>query len=788
MTPTGTGVGDVAGRSPERRPRWLPVAALAATVALLGLLPFWANREFYFADDSAAVFLPTWRAAGLDLLSGSWPALRPDVWMGGNWAVEAQFGLFSPVNLVLMMVVASLSDLAVAATVVKVAFQVLLACGTWLLAREYGAKPWAAWALAAALPFAGFTLYFDTSTWVAGLMAFAWTPWFWWASRRCARGRLNPLVMFALGYLLMTNGNPYGALAALLVLGAVALEVVIARDVGALVRVSVVGALVGMTAGAAYLPLVLSSDAGWRESVGLLNDGFLVPDLTMLAATSTPSAMPFIRVWSGSGTTVPLAYSAWFLVPLLPWLDWSSLRRQWRRLAGLLAVLVAYLALALGPSNLWLFRWPARLLEYVWLPAFVLVAVALSAGVVRSRWRARTAASLGLVFAGAWLAFSAQTEIPGRHLTSLAVHLALVAVLVAVLVWRQALAPLVMVTGAVLVLGLQLTWMPENADVARWRFPSTAADLRGYAERVDGPVLQVATPDLIPLEERAEAWDWLLFGSMPAAAEVESTTSYTGIGNDDFSQTLCMNHTGATCAQALDAAFAPAGDLVAVPHLVDALKTRTVVVQTALAPDAGGFAVPPSWERVASDPEVVVFRRTGEQPWPDSRLAAISTGVTVSESTSSAATDSVRLSTGPDGGALLLARLAWPGYHASVAGEELEVSENAQGLLEVALPPGLDDETVEVGFAVPGLSVTVPLLLFAVVGALAYGLLWARVRRARGPRDDVADTAPVDAVPVDTAPVDARLGAGSSHAQPSQSGPSRTARVDAERARRDSTP
>lgn len=710
---------------------WLPGLALVVTVTVLGLMPFLANREFYFADDSAAVFLPTWRAAGLDLWSGSWPALRPDVWMGGNWAVEAQFGLFSPVNLGLMMVVATLPDLAVAAAVVKIAFQVLLAGGTWLLAREYGATPWVAWPLSAALPFAGFTLYFDTSTWVAGLMAFAWTPWFWWASRRCVRGALNPLVMFGFGYLLMTNGNPYGALAALMVLVAVAVEAAVARNLHGLGRAVVVGALVGMTAGAAYLPLVLSSDAGWRESVGLLNDGFLVPDLSMIAATSTPSALPFIRVWAGSGTTVPLAYSAWFLLPLVPWLDWSVVRRRWRRLAGLLVLLAAYLALTLGPSNLWLFRWPARLLEYVWLPTFVLAAVLLSAGAVTTRWRARLTTSISLVVVGSWLAFSAQTEMPGRHLTSLAIHLALVAALIACLLWHPRLAPPVMVGGAVLVLGLQLVWTPENADVARWRFPTSAEQLSSYADRVDGPVLQVATPDLIPVEERDGAWDWILFGSMPAAAGVESTTSYTGIGNDEFSRTLCMNHTGATCAQALDAAFAPAGRLVGVPHLVDALKMRTVVVQRALVPAAADFDVPASWQRVESGGDVVVFRRTGELPWPDSRLAATSGSVSVSEASSSESTERVLVSTGPEGGALLFARLAWPGYHASVSGQDLEVVENAEGLLEVVLPPGLREERVDVTFQVPGLSLTLPLLLLAIASTAVYSVLWAR-SRSRG--------------------------------------------------------
>ncbi len=113
-------------------------------------------------------------------------------------------------------------------------------------------------------------------------------------------------------------------------------------------------------------------------------------------------------MWAGSGTTVPLAYSAWFLVPLLPWLPWRVLRDEFRALVGLFVVGIGYLALTLGPSNLWLFRWPARLLEYVWLAIFLILAVLVSRGLRTSLWQARAGASVFLVLFGSWLALSAQ--------------------------------------------------------------------------------------------------------------------------------------------------------------------------------------------------------------------------------------------------------------------------------------------------------------------------------------------------------------------------------------------
>lgn len=710
---------------------WFPRIALVATVVVLGTFPLMRTPNFYFWDDSAAVFLPTWRTAGMQLWSGGWPGLRPDFWMGGAWAVEAQFGLWSPVNLVLMMISALLPDLIAVSVLVKLAFQLLLATGVYALAREYGARPWFAWAVASAIPFAGFTLYFDTATWIAGLMAFAWTPWFWWATRRCARGALNPLLMFAVGYLLITNGNPYGALAAVIVLLGVGVETLLARDGRGLARIVLTGALVGATAGVAYLPLVLSSSVGWRESTGVFNTGDLVPDLSMLAGTSAASQLPFIRLWSRSGTTIPMAYSAWFLTLILPWLPWSYARAQARRLAALWVVFGLYLALALGPSNLWLFRWPVRLMQYTWLPLFVLVAVLLSHGVVRGAWRVRAAVTLLIAAGGSWLAYSSSPWLAQRHGRAFLLSLALAVVLIVVVVWfRAALAP-VLVAGTALVLAVQLYWSPSNQDVAVWDFPSDAASRAAYADRYRGPVIQVADPARIPEESRREVGAWLLFGSMPGASGVESTTSYTGIGFNAFSRALCMNHAGATCGQAMDMAFAPAGDLVTVRHLVDAVKANTVVVQRVLVPQAERFNLPAGWSIIESNEWVVVFGRDGDPPYPGSRLAAVSDGVAVASASGSKTTERITVSTGANGGALQFARLAWPGYSATVNGEPVDARMNTQGLIEVPLPGGLADARVELTYRVPGYGIAVPLLIGAVVGATALGV-WSGRARMRG--------------------------------------------------------
>lgn len=714
---------------PQRHRGLAPLVVVLA-VLLGSVAVYLRTPNFYFWDDSAAVFLPTWYSAGQDLWSGTWPTLRPDFWMGGNWAGEAQFGLWNPVNLLLMMFVAKVPDLAVSAFVIKAFWQVMLALGGYLLAREYGAKQWPAAALAVALPFAGFTLYYDTSTWIAGLMATVWTAWFWWAARRVLNGSFNPFIGFVFGYLLMTNGNPYGALSAVIVLMGLTLEALLRKQYRGLFRLVIMGGLVGATALVAYLPLVLSSGVGWRTSRGIVNDGFLSPDTLMLMATSTPTMLPNIQLWTGQGSTVPIVYSAWFLLPLLPWLNWSIFRTRAVQMAALWWVFGAYLLLVLGPAQLWLFRWPARLLEYVWLALFVIVAVVVSQGLRTNAWKLRAAGSFFAIFAGAAIAYVLSEQYAHRHAVSLLVQAVLVAGMIVLALKRERLLPGLLIGGTLVTLVLQIIWMPYNADVAQWWFPSSAAAAADYRERVPGPVLQIAEAGLIPVDQRTESREWLLFGSLPGAFGVESTVSYTGLGFNDFSRVLCLNHAGSTCPDAWVNVFksVPA-DAGSVP-LVDALRTNTVIVQNAAVPEAPQFDPPMGWHMAETNDWVTVFVREDPLEWPDSRLSVVD-GVSVSSATSTDTREALTVSTGADAGSLTFARLAWPGYTATVNGEEVPVTADSIGLLRVDLPAGLSDANVKVEFHVPGYGLAVPVLLIAIVAAAAQGLLVARGTRPR---------------------------------------------------------
>ncbi|MFC7343601.1 GtrA family protein [Saccharopolyspora griseoalba] len=682
----------------ERRRRdgtWRGATAVAAGTAVLGALPLLADPAFYFADDSAAQFLPMWHRLGERLLAGQWSlGLEPDSWMGGNLAAEGLFGIWNPVNLAEFVLVALIGDLSVAAAVVKIQFLVLLATGTFLLCREHGARPGPASALAVALPFSGFVLYFQAASWAGGLIGLAWLPWAWWGLRRHLRGRARALLPFLLGYLCVSSGDPYALLALLLVCAVLVVEFGPRR---ALPPIATIAACVPLI----FWPVLVTASAGWRGGQELFNSGMLVPGLGDLLNASLPSFLPHVRSFGDVRMTVPAVYLAWFAVPILPWLNWRAM--PCRRCAGAIAIAGWYFALCLGPSNAWMFRWPLRHVEVLHLAVAVLLAVALSGGVRTDRLRLRLGCTALVLLGGGYLAFAGLPARAPEHLLSLVL---LAVLLAAALRWRRRTVA-VLHLGTALVLGLQLLWFPANRDVADYGFPTDVSALRAeHAPLRGGTVVQIAARERVPPERIADgsAWSTLLFGNMPAAAGVAGLVSYSGIGNEALREALCSNYFGATCPRAYDRLWRGG--------LAERLKATHVVVQRRLREVA---QPPPGWTIARRDAEVVLLRRRDPLPWPGGRLSEARGVRVLDDRQLGARTERVRFT---GSGRLVFARLAWPGYRASVGGRDLAVSSTRAGLLAVRIPSDVSGGTLRVSWSPPGLRVGVLLVLGAAAAAL----------------------------------------------------------------------
>jgi hypothetical protein len=728
----GTGSRPVV-RGRRRVPEWLATLLVGSVTGALAVVPQWRGEFFYYTGDQHEQFAPLWHLFGRQLRAGQWPlTMDPAGWMGGNNAAEAMTGIWNPVNLLNDLLVSTFDDLSIAAFVVMAEFLGLLAMGVFLLARGYGAGRWPAAVVATALPFSGFTLWYEASGWPAGLMAFTWVTHFWWSAHRLTRGRRGPLLAFGFGYLAITTGNPYGALGLAVVTSALGVELALRRRWGRLAHLAVLGACVGSVALLVHLPLLGANPVSSRGQLGgIVNDTFLVPDIGDLVAGSSPTYLPSMTVW-GYATLedVPSTYLAWLVLPLLPWLRWERLRRRARSLTSVFVVAAWYLLATLAPSHVWLFRWPVRLVEYLWLPVVVLVAVVLTAGLAADAVRRRAAVSGAVVAVGAYLAWAVRpTGMGAVHLAGLALVGGLTAL--AVLAARRRGLPAlgaVVVLGTACVLTLQTSVLPprpEGSPPPQWPaydLPAVTEGMSAY----EGTVLQLAS--LVGATSQTVRDGEIVFGNLARATGASTVTSYSGIGFHEFSAELCTDYRGATCPEAFDRIWQPAGPGYDVP-LVDAMEVSTLVVQRALRPDVAALEPPPGWRVQVETPVRVVWVRY-EPLDEQARVSWASPGVQVLADSSSPHREEVTYRAERPG-RVLFARLAWPGYTATVDGRPAEVVDGPAGLLAVEVPAG--EHTLVLGYEAPGLRAGAAAVAVAVLVVVVQSGVWWAVRSRRRP-------------------------------------------------------
>jgi hypothetical protein len=740
------------------------VLGVAVMTSVLAQFPLIRNHIFYYWDDSAAAFLPSWYQMGTELRGGHWPVLDPSMWMGGNFAAESMLGVYNPISLGNFVLVSLLPDLAAAAAVVKTEFLVLFSVGVYLLAREYRAnRPFAA-VIATALPFAGYTLYFDAADWVGGLMAFAWLPLVWCTLRRYARGALNPIVPIVLGYLAISTGSPYGALGVVGILLAVGAEQLVRRRWRRFGGLVLIGTLIGVSTLVVFLPLLGSSAVGWRNSATIANDGLNAPHIGDLLGMSAPTYLPQFTTFGGP-PRFPISYIAWFIVPLLPWLSWPTLRERFRELVGPLVFGVLFLALLFGPSMLWMYRDPMKWTGYVALPLGITFGVLLTVGLRTSRPLRRILASVALVLAGAYLSWSSTVHVSRAHLLSTLLDLshghlvatflvlALLAATLFLLFRRPRLVPVVLAGGTALTLLTQVLVYPSNANTNGWWLPHNVAQMKAdYGQRYQGNTLQVT--DLGGMGSAGDdiskpgAWADLALGNTMHVGGVADLNSYTGVGDVAFSEALCMNYYGGTCADAYQRIWQPAGDGIGT-QLANALRLQTVVMLTGYEdtkPLAGGsvdghagsivnpkappLRIPAGWSVRQRTTFTTIVHRDAPLAWPGGRLSWSGTGVTVRSDEANGNRGERTTYTGQ--GPVLFAALAWPGWQATVDGRTVPVEQGPAGLMKVDLPSAAaGGSTLQLSFTPPGTNLTTPLIGFGLLGGVAFGALWEIRRRRR---------------------------------------------------------
>ncbi|WP_454129850.1 hypothetical protein [Microbacterium aurum] len=711
-------------RMPSTAPDPVMLLLVMAFVTLLGTVAAICGTQFFYVGDNPESFIPLWHHFGSELRAGHWWPMEASGWMGGNYAGEAAYAQWNPLLLVAYVVVSWFGHLATAAAVIMIAMLALLGGGAYLLMRTYAVRVSVAAAMSVALPVTGFTLFYEAAGWPAGLAAFVGVTWFWASVRKQTLGRWSPVVTFVFGYLAITTGNPYAVMGVLVVLGGTFIGLLVSRQFREAVELVVTGIAVGTVALLVFLPLLGVQSVTLRQQLAVLgNDTFMVPDLGDLAASSTASYLPTITNWGGSAIeTLPSTYLAWFALPLLPWLRWRAFWEGLRTQLDLIIIAGVFAVSVLAPSNVWLFRWPIRLVEYFYLTVLVLLAIAVSHG-LKPVTRGRMWSSAVIVAFGAYLAASATPG--GLKIHAVGMVLTVVALVALLLTWRRwgtRAAMCVVLAGTLAVTAFQTSAYPRALPVALP--PASVEIMESGTTAYAGSVLQLA--EQARTDPQAVAHGRILFGNLSAALGYESLNRYTGIGFKAFSDALCMDYKGSTCADAYAALWRPVAHTGG--DLATALRIGTLVVDRNSYPNLVAGGPPTGWHEADADEYRVVWVRDDELE-VNGRVSGVSSGVVAVSTTSTETAESVDVSAG-DEGWVTFARLAWPGYDVHIDGERVDYVTSSEGLLQVRVPAG--QSTLTLSYAAPGLTVGWIAAAFGGAISLVLSVFWfARRRQGR---------------------------------------------------------
>ncbi|WP_433665270.1 hypothetical protein ACQPW1_17445 [Nocardia sp. CA-128927] len=697
-----------------------------------------ANVRHFYTDDTESQYAPLWVMLGNRLRDGQFPAMIPEHWMAGNYAIE-EAGLLNPPQLLIDLIAPSVDNVALYATIVKLIFAIVLGLGVYRVCLEYGASaPWASVA-GISIPFTGWLLFFDEASWYTAFVGTAWLVHAWASGVRYARGRSGPIPTFVFLYLAISVQYIFPAVEAGLMIGAVAVgEVVYQRKWVPSLRLLAASACAALAGLATYLPSMLSAKVTWRGTAQINNDQFLTVPWSESLNASLPSTLPAYSSWWGYVQPMPVVYIAWFLIPGLAFIDWRKAKENWREFTAIALVAIMALMWTAGPGTIGPLRWPARVLPMVALGLLVLVCVLLGRFATFDGWRRRGVAAgvlIGLLFVRS---FSAAPDELGWHV----VAALSVAALGAAVVWLGRTRGMVAACVLTLVAVFPIAYIQVRAaqpTPMSWNLPENRSEMKAAFPDFTGTTLQLADRGPIPPAEKnlKGAYGSLVFGNYAKDLELTYVSGYTPNGHFWFGEMLCMRWDTSVCPDAFRRAFEV--EPTTGRTIVDLMKVDRVVLQRSMYPDARNQPAPDGWKWVdypGHEQQISVLERVGGLISTRNGRVAATTGVTATSVEESDMTSRVRVNS-DNGGQVIFARLGWPGYRATLNGHDIPIRVVAKTFVALDIPAGTKNGDLDLGWRPPGWKIGAG---SALLGLLGVGVLqWAFLRSRR--RDDGLDSA-----------------------------------------------
>ncbi|MET9213532.1 MULTISPECIES: glycosyltransferase family protein [unclassified Nocardia] len=730
--------------------RWGIVTVVGTIVGYLAVLL--ADPRHYYLDDTESQYTGLWVGLGRSLRAGDFPALWPNQWMSGNNTMD-DAGLFNPVQLLIDVIAPSVDNMAVYATVVKLVFSILCALGVYRICLVYRAAP--AWSAVAgvAFPLSGFFLFFDQASWMTALTGTAWMLLAWASAVRYTRGDGGPIPVFVFLYLTISTQYIFPAVEAVLMLFAIAVGELVARgDWRSVLRLTAVSACAGLAGLLTFLPSMLSAKVTWRGTAQINNDNFLAVPWSESLNASLPTVSPAFTTWWGYIQPFPVTYVAWFLIPILAFVDWDRARRHWRELTTVALFTIMMLMWTAGPGTIGPLRWPARVLPMLAIGLLVLVCVLVGRFGTTANARARGIAAgvlIGLLWirtasadpadwishgvaAGFVAAAGAGVFWLARHRNTAAACVATIAVMFPIAFYQVGHA------------------LP---NIMSYNLPTSRAEAKAAFPDLPGSTIQLADRALLQPGDKSldGAYGSLVFGNYAKSLELDYVNGYTPTGHFYFGELLCMRWDSSVCPDAYRRMFAP--ESTTGRTLVDLMLLDRVVLQKALFPEAGNQPAPTGWHFVRyPDHERYIWvleRDGGAVSTVNGRVSALR-GVSATSLTEADMSSTLRVSSA-DGGRIVFARLAWPGYRATLDGKPIPITNVAKSITAVDIPAGTDNAVLELTWRPPGWKIGAATAAAGLTGLAVLHWLYLRTRRraaiASPPDHDDPVAAPADAHP-----------------------------------------
>nr|WP_233608157.1 hypothetical protein [Nocardia stercoris] len=672
-----------------------------------------ADPRHFYTDDTEAQYGPMWVMLGRHLHEGRFPALVPWEWMSGNYAME-EAGLYNPPQLVVDWFAPMVDDLASYVTVVKLIFSIIAALGVFRVCLAYGARaPWATVA-AVGFPLSGWFLFFDEASWATSLTGTAWMLHAWAAAvrylrqqdrpARQRRWRDGPVPLFVFLYLAISVQYVFPAVeSGLMILAVGAGDVIVRRRWAPALRLLAVTACAGLAGLETYLPGMLSSPVTWRGNETVIADTFLTVPWSESLNASLPSTRPAFTGWWGYVQPLPMVYIAWFVIPMLAFVDWRAVRAAWRELSGLGLFTLIFLLWTAGPGRIGPLRWPARVLPMLAVGVLVGICLLLSRFGAFADWRRRGIAAATLIGLLLIRSFSAAPHLVVRHVVSALVVGALTAAVIALIRTRGVAAGCVLAILVMFPIAYEQV-RDQGATPMSYGFPERRSTMAADFPDFPGVTLQLADRALVaPADQRPDrAWGSLAFGNYAKNIRLHYINAYTPIGFREFSKLLCMGWDGSTCPAAFTTAFSV--DPTTGRTYVDLMKVDRVVLQRAQFPDAGNHPAPPGWKWVdypGHENYIWVLERENGPIFDRNGMISDTRGVTAASVYYDSVTSRVRVGSAT-GGSIVFARLPWPGYRATLDGHELPIRAVAGTFLAVDIPAGTHGADLVLQWRPPG--------------------------------------------------------------------------------------